>query len=367
MMMFKRHVNRQLSAYCNGELSADEAKRVKEHLVGCDRCRKEHDEIRLGVNLAQQLPLATAPAELWEEIEAILDQRLHRPIAETKRPKLSLGFSWYGVAAVTAMLLVAIMIGVIVSRQPLPNPGPSFDVATVGPVRIDGKTVSNKGSLRIGATLETGNSSRATVTVSEIGEVELAQNSKLRLVQTKPTEHRLALDHGLMKATISAPPRLFFVNTPAAEAIDLGCVYTLQVDNSGNSLLHVTLGWVALVRDGREVYVPRYAMCQARIEGGPGTPYFEDASETFVRALERFDFENGGDDALQEVMRESRPRDTFTLWHLLTRVDGERRVQVLDRMIELVGLPKSISREGTLKLDQNTLDAWKDEMDTIWF
>jgi hypothetical protein len=121
------------------------------------------------------------------------------------------------------------------------------------------------------------------------------------------------------------------------------------------------------VRNGREVYVPRYAKCQARLGIGPGTPYFEDASETFVRLLERFDFENGGADVFRALLSEARERDTFTLWHLLSRVDGDQRVQVLDRMIELVGLPNGITREGTLRLDQDTLEAWKDEMDTVWF
>jgi hypothetical protein len=203
--------------------------------------------------------------------------------------------------------------------------------------------------------------------VSKIGEVELAANGRIRLLRTQESEHRIALDHGFMKATISAPPRVFFVDTPAGEAIDLGCVYTLRVDDAGRSLLHVTLGFVALVRNGREVYVPRYAMCQARPGIGPGTPYFEDASDVFVHALEEFDFEDGGERAFSAVLEQSRPRDTFTLWHLLSRVEGERRIQVLNRMIELVGLPKGITREGTLSLDQKTLDAWKDEMDTVWF
>ena len=367
-MMFKKHVTKQLSAYCNSELAADESQRVQEHLLACERCRKEHDEIRLGVNLAQQLPLATAPTEMWSEIEAILDERSRRPVFEPKAPKLAFAFSWYRFAAVAAVLVVAVTIGVIVSSRYIPRvPRESWEVESVGAVRIDGDRISAKGRLAVGGTLETGDSATAKVTVSEIGEVELAPNSKIRLMQTRPTEHRIALDSGLMKATISAPPRLFFVNTPAAEAIDLGCVFILSVDDAGRSLLHVTLGSVALVRNGREVYVPRYAMCQARPEIGPGTPYFEDASETLVRALERFDFESGGEDALREVLRESRQRDTFTLWHLLSRVEGDQRVEVLNRMIELVGLPKGITREGTLQLDQDTLDAWKDEMDTIWF
>jgi hypothetical protein len=235
-------------------------------------------------------------------------------------------------------------------------------------VRIDGDKINNKARLAIGETLETGNASSAKVTVSEIGEVELASNSKLTLIQTKEDEHRLALDRGQMRATISAPPRIFFVNTPAAEAIDLGCVYSLEVHDDGETLLHVLLGFVELVRNEREVYVPRYAMCKARPGFGPGTPYFEDANQAFVSALEKFDFESGGARALDDVLRESRIRDTFSLWHILSEVDGDLRVRVLNRMIELVGLPKEISRDRVLALDQNTLEAWKDEMiDTVWY
>ena len=36
-----------------------------------------------------------------------------------------------------------------------------------------------------------------------------------------------------MSARIWAPPRLFYVNTPSAVAEDLGCAYTLEVDDLG--------------------------------------------------------------------------------------------------------------------------------------
>jgi len=304
---------------------------------------------------------------MWSEIDALLDI----PALAPRVPKFNLPFRWYGVAAATAMLVAAVAIGLTMFLRSTDHPPrsarASWAVEGAGRVRIDGDRIRGKGRLAIGETLETGDASRAKITVSDIGEVELDPNSRIRLVQTQESEHRLALDRGLMRATISAPPRLFFVDTPAVEAIDLGCVYTLQVDDAGASLLHVTVGWVALVRSGREVYVPRYAKCQARPGIGPGTPYFEDASEPLVRALEEFDFENGGAPAFATVLAESRPRDTFTLWHLLSRVEGEQRVQALNRMIELVGLPKGITREGTLRLDQNALDAWREAMDTVWF
>src|SRR6266496_3030756 len=102
--MFTKHVIKQLSAYCNGELAADQSKRMREHLLECKRCRKEHDEIRLGVNLAQQLPLATAPAEMWSEIEQLLDEQSRRPAVEPSPPKFTFAFSWRYVAVATAVL-----------------------------------------------------------------------------------------------------------------------------------------------------------------------------------------------------------------------------------------------------------------------
>ena len=363
--MFTKHVTKQLSAYCNGELADAELRRVQEHLLSCLRCRREYGAIKLGADFAAQLSAVSAPADLWSKIEEMLDPQTRKQLLQIA-PRSRFVFNWYQVAAVSAVLVAAVAIGVWWSAYE--GPKVSFAVRdAVGKVRINGKPVVDIGKLSLGGALETGSSSGATITVADIGEVEVDPNTRIRLVKTQADEHRLALDHGRMKATISAPPRLFFVDTPSAEAIDLGCVFTLEVDDAGGSLLHVTLGWVALVRNGREVYVPRYAMCQSRLGVGVGTPYFEDTSDDFVRALERFDFEGGGDDALAAVMSEARDRDTFTLWHLLTRVEGDRRVQVLNRMIELVGLPKGISRDATLKLDPDTLEMWKDAMDTIWF
>lgn len=364
--MFTSHVSKRLSAYCNGELSADESEQIRKHLLGCERCRKEHDEVKLGVNLAQQLPLAAAPATLWSEIEDLLDQRAPGAILKPTVRRNIFAFSWVRLAAVSAVLIVAVGFGVIWTSYYGPRAAWSVD-NVVGNVRIGGQHIEDRGRLEVGGVLETGNSSRAKINVAMIGEVILDPDTRVRLLHTQLTEHRLELESGRIQAKISAPPRLFFVNTPSAVAIDLGCEYTLEVDHNGRGRLHVTLGEVALVKDGREVYVPRYGMCESWPGIGPGTPYFEDASETFVKLLEQFDFENSGDEGLKALLAEARPRDTFTLWHLLSRVDGERRVQVLDRMIELVGLPKGISREATLKLDPQTMEAWKDEMDTVWF
>ncbi|HVG18327.1 MAG TPA: zf-HC2 domain-containing protein [Blastocatellia bacterium] len=363
--MFNKHVAKYLSAYCHGELKAEESRRVAEHLLVCARCRGEYNEIRLGVQLAEQLPQLSAPAGMWGEIEALLDAEMRKPAPQIKGRRFAFRFNPYAMAA-GAALVVAIVIGVVYLRNYGPRPSWEVEILTGAP-RIDGDSIGNTGRLAVGESLETDAASRARISVGTIGQVDIDPNSHVRLVETDVTEHRLALDRGRMEAHIWAPPRLFFVDTPSAEAIDLGCAYTLEVDDAGRGFLHVTSGWVALVRDGRESYVPIGAMCETRPGVGPGTPYFDDVSEEFRQALGKFDFENGGADALNTVLVESRDRDTFTLWHLLQRVDGDQRAQVLDQMIALVGLPQGVTRQGVLELDQKMLEYWKEELDTVWF
>lgn len=368
--MFTNHVIKQLSAYCNGELSSEQTSDVRKHLLACERCRKEYDEIKLGVQLAAKLPATTAPSDMWSGIEALLDEQSRKPLLQPRAPRLAWAFSWYSLAAVSAVLVVAAAIGIRWASYDSSRDSsrPSLAVNNLdGAARINGRGIKDAGTLRTGGTLETDSKSRARVKIDGIGEVDLDPNSKIRLVTTGPEEHRLALDRGQMHARIKAPPRLFFVDTPSAEAIDLGCAYSLSVDDQGRGFLHVTSGWVELAAKGHESYVPVGAICEARPALGPGTPYFDDASEALVTALEQFDFEDGGDQAFSAVLANCRQRDTFTLWQLLSRVEGKRRVQVLDRMVELVGLPAGITRDGTLNLDQATLEAWKVAMDLVWF
>ena len=375
--MFSKHVGRRLSAYCTGDISNEESRRIAEHLIGCERCRKEHEEIKLGVLLAQQLPLVTAPDEIWDEIQRLLPQSAKGP--SRRRFRLPT-FGVFGLAAATA-LIVAAVGGVILWRalhhptQPPPGQanaiktGPSWEVQTLaGVVTVGTYQITDKGKIGVGDALETNGDAKARITVGDIGHVEVLPNSEVRLIDASSTQNRLGLEHGTIKAKVIAPPRLFFVNTPSAEAIDLGCEYTLEVDDLGRSFLHVSLGYVALVREGgAEIIVPRYAMCQTRPVIGPGTPYFEDATAELVRALEQFDFENGGEQALSAILLGARKRDTFTLWNLLPRVNQDERQLVVERMIQLVGLPKGVTRAGAMRLDQRMLDRWSDALDTIWY
>lgn len=225
----------------------------------------------------------------------------------------------------------------------------------------DGASAPGQTRLRVGASLDTG-LRQARLAVGDIGTVDLAPGTRVRLVDAGAARHRLALERGRMHAVIWAPPGQFLVDTPSAVAVDLGCQYTLEVTENGAGVLHVTVGWVGFAHQGRRVLVPAGAMASTRPGTGPGTPYLDDASRGVIAALEVIDF--GGDRgearaaALAEVLAAAREADALTLWHLLARVDARERGLVFDRFAHLVPPPPGVSRAGIVGGDQRMLDAW---------
>jgi hypothetical protein len=188
----------------------------------------------------------------------------------------------------------------------------------------------------------------------------------VRVVTTRSDEHRLALAHGEIRAKISAPPKLFFVDTASGTAVDLGCEYDLSADDLGAGWLRVTRGWVSFQWKGSESLVPAGASCRTRPQAGPGIPYFDDASDRLKQAVDTFAFDKGGNGALRIILTEARVRDTLTLWHLLSRVEPEDRGLVFDRIAALTPIPASVSREQALRLDPPTLSRLREELAWKW-
>jgi hypothetical protein len=219
-----------------------------------------------------------------------------------------------------------------------------------GAPKVGAIALRGVGRLPIGASLETDSVSRAELSVGRIGVVRVEPNTRLLLLESRLREHRLQMDRGKIEARIWAPPRLFYVNMPSAVAIDLGCAYTLEVDDSGAGRIHVTIGWVAFDAGGVESFIPAGAACRTRREQGPGVPYYLDASERFIAAVEAGD--------LPVILAEARPRDAITLWHLLGRVPEYDRPAVYDRLAAIAPPPAHVTREGVLRGNREMLDAW---------
>jgi hypothetical protein len=236
--------------------------------------------------------------------------------------------------------------------------GPDWTVIPVAGVpRLGSMQVTGKTRLRVGESVETDGHSRAEISVGRVASLEMEPNTSLRLTQSRRFEHRVSLERGKVHAVIWARPKLFFIDTPSAVAVDLGCAYSLEVDNEGNTVVRVSHGLVSIESHGHNSYILEGAVCVARKGLGLGTPYYSDASPALIQALDDFDV-HGRTEVLPTVLSEARPKDAPTLWHLIPKSSGGQRVTIVDRLTSFVPLPSGVTRDGVLSANKEMLDRW---------
>lgn len=302
-------------------------------------------------------------------LETVLRQLGHRgaPPALPPRKLAPLRSTTWVIGAVSSAAAVLLIIAIGWYAMAALRRGWTVHPITGAPM-VDGSRAAGSSSarLRVGGWLETDATSRARIDVGQIGRVEVEPNTRLQAVAARGGEHRMSLARGIIHARIWAPPKIFFVNTPSATAVDLGCEYTLQVDAAGGGLIRVTLGWVSFEGNGRESFIPQGAIGRTRRGAGPGTPYYEDAPSGYGDALAILDFSAADDarrsSALDLILSSARRQDAMTLWHLLTRVAPDERGRVYDRLAELVPPPPSATRDAVLRGDRAALDQWWDSL-----
>jgi hypothetical protein len=299
----------------------------------------------------------------WEELLARFSPR-ETPIGPTlparESPRTKRVYYWLAAAA---CLLFAVGAALRSAWQP----GPQWKVVTVaGTPRIDNRPVTSGGRIGAGGMLETDKHSRARLRLGLMGVIEIEPNSRVRLVETRAGRHRIALQSGSIAARLWAPPWTLSVDTPSATAIDLGCAFSVRVDEKGSGYLRVTSGWVQFQLNGRRAIVPAGAMAFTRPGVGPGTPFFEDSSSAFQLALERLDFGDRGyqdASALGVLLSESRAKDIVSLLSLLPRLPASARGMLFDRASQLLPPPAGFTREDALGgTNQPGMDAWWDKL-----
>ena len=278
------------------------------------------------------------------------------------RPSTYVGIRFF-VPALAAAAAIVLMVG-LAWRNAAPNA--SWQIAVIiGTPRVGASPLIGEGRIAIGQTLTTDAGSRAKMEVSDIGQVTVDESTRVRLADTRDGHHRLALERGTLHAVITAPAGQFVVNTPSATATDLGCIYSLHVDDDGSGMLSVEAGWVAFEERGRESFVPAGASSRTDRVNGPGTPRYDDTEQAFRDALD--DIDNGRDAArkavsLRFVLEHARGRDAMTLWHLIPRVTGQDRAAVVDALAARVPMPAAVTREAVQRLDRAALDQWWDTL-----
>ena len=416
------HVSEFIQDYIDGELSFADASRIGTHLESCEVCRREHAELATLLARLRSLPRRAEPErDLWKGIASRLrsvpgsetsnriegeqahqassgrtphvwtsnevhestpsevhdstssevpdwtSKEVRHPagsndLRAVSKPPLKRRRSGARTAALVGTIVLLISTAIIALIRS--SGAGSWQVdAIAGLPLAGGKVMEASRELHGGDWLITDGLSRARLHVGFVGSVEVDPNSRVQLHDARIDQYRIALDRGRIEARIFAPPRLFIVDTPSATAVDLGCVYTLEVDSTGMSSLHVTSGYVELVRDGRTGVVPAGAMALAHPEHGLGTAFAESATPSLRAAVVRYDFEGSRQEDLNIILQESGEGDAITLWQLVEREEEDRRRRVYERLVEIIEPPSGVTLEGVLRGDPEVYQIWRIHLD----
>lgn len=300
----------------------------------------------------ERLELLLAPYRMQERPLRVREREIEATSARIWR----FGF------AMAACAVVVLALFLYDAYNSSPHGGWQF-VAEHGAADVQGRQVKT-GVLRVGESMETTAGERVRIRVASIGEVELRDQSEVKLVESREGRQRLAMNFGTMHARIYAPPAVFVVDTPGARAIDLGCEYTLNIDRTGAGRLSVDLGWVQLEYDGEQSLVPRGMVAEIAPGGRMTPPYDPDASPVFRKALiawstnDQLNAQQRADE-LKHVLSEARVQDSLTLVNLFKFAHAaDERTQIFDRLNQLVPAPKGVNREDVVSDRHNAVEPW---------
>jgi len=285
-------------------------------------------------------------------LDALLRPLAHTaPLDELKlrraRSKLPL------IAAVAAAVAAAAVL-VIVLR----GPGKQATVVACGgsagfAFTAQGGTVAcagtptERGVLPVGGVLDTG-TNKAELTIANIGTAQLFEGTRVRLDRTEAGErHQLHLERGRMHAFVNAPPRIFAVTTAGTNVIDLGCEYTIEIDEKGQGSIAVQQGMVEL-ESGPNALIVAPAGTSTRLLAGrrPSLPISDGAGEVMRTAVAAY--ERGDLTAIDRMLASAQQLDAITIANLVVVAPLDRRAAIFARLADLVPPPEGVTVEMAL-------------------
>lgn len=375
---FEQMINENLE----GTLSSEKSLLLNTHLQTCKDCTKYLEDINIILKQLSKLPREIMPKkDLWSAIELKISPAVQSngsPIeasakkSEDKFTYIKQHFNFKhiftGLAAAIILFGLIYTIALYNKRETENNLNTDVNLNVgifwklnnlQGTTSVSGKPVTNTDSITEGAWIVTDTLSKAEIKLGNIGSVIIEPGSKVRVLNTAAGNKRLGLEYGSLDVKVETQPKTFFVETPSATAVDLGCSYKITVDSSGDGILFVRSGMVSLQSDKRESLVPAGKYCITKKDFGPGTPFREDISPEMKNALMQFDFGECASSCIKTIVKHAQKSDAVTLLNILPRADKQYKPIIYEKVAYFCPPPKKIPYDSIPKLDNlESLNDW---------
>lgn len=381
-------------------LDENRKKEIEIHLKSCNNCFAEYKRIKKFFDKLKNMPYAIEPPNdiitiLSEELlkKAVEDQAEEKPqpkvnIRKLKREQIKQekilknargairksrvtksifttkisapiapSFSLDPKKTILTLLpLVLIVVGYFVYDFMLINS--PWKVRTItGNVIINGQiSVSERWDEN--ESLVTDSFSKAVINVPNTARIEVDANSFLILQKAKDKQNRIKLVKGNIRIINSSLMPYLSIEVDHSVIQDRGGTFEISIDDNSIVAIKVDYGYVEIEQKGRTYFIDEGYTCEIRPNSHPGTPYRINAPEELKSEIKKFDYENGGDNSLQQIISLSTESDMLTLLALIERVSESFRSTLFNKISAYFPPPTGVTLEGIVKLDRDMLEKW---------
>lgn len=373
-----------IDEYLDGMIQLKDKELMDSHLETCSECRdyyKKNTQLVNDLNsLSDNDTYLTLDKKnlLWENTEKKIDFNLHTrkalDIADNGKVTDKGSFSKYkfilsGIAAIIVLAGLYFLFkntnteNLQLANQNLFGLPTYWKVSNVkGNPLIGGMPMSSADSIKEGQWIQTNDSSAAELIIASLGKVKIEPNSKIYFIKGSDGNNRIAVEYGTIEADMNSDKKTFFVEMPSAVASDLKGNYKLTIDSSGDGLVYVTSGNVEIKSSNRDALVPAGNYVMTKKNMGVGTPFNENSSVIFKKALASLDFGQCGDICVNTLLKNAKSTDAITLVNLISKVDEKFKDDVYVKAANFVSPPVKISSDSLYYFNEEKMKVWVEKI-----
>lgn len=230
-----------------------------------------------------------------------------------------------------------------------------------GRILINGKE-NNIGPISEGESLLSSDSSKTEILIPRIGSIVVYQNSIMILKKAKDGDNRITLEKGLVKIKNVSQEPDFAVDLKNGSVIDRGGEFTVYVDEFENAKISVDLDFTEILKDNESYFLSEKYSCDIINGNKPGTPYRSDAPDTLIKEIKNFDYNNGRDYSINNIISTAQKQDMLTLLAIIPQVSQAKRETLFQTITNHFPPPENVTRMDILKADKKMLQIWWEEI-----
>lgn len=214
-----------------------------------------------------------------------------------------------------------------------------------------------------GETLVTDVTSQASIQIPKVGTMVIGPNSLLVLDRAKDGANLVTMKNGKVSVINKDEMPEFTLQVNDFEIVDRGGKFELEYLSALGAKLHVNSAFTEIIYDDNSYMIDENHTCILRKGFRPGTPVHNNSSDSMRAAIESFDFDNGGEAAIEKIISLAKERDMLTLLSLIPVVPQLQRQVLFQEISNRFPPPESVTRAGIIRLEKDMLYRWWEEIE----